>query len=314
MKLKEFSMQSGFKVLAMARLSQTEYSIVLYLINCSASALDEVITTDSELSSLIGYDEVETRKALENLSNRKLIKVKYGQPHANPDIDSLRLGMHFNTKDWHLDFNEDVTYNDAVVFPFRRKGESPLHLLNDPNSESNLQVKKKATWFRVYDSFVQDRDFTDEEIDQTEAAAKMLIDTHPVDQVLLIVRHFRDRIPTLSLLASSWQHYQELLETETQKVDLLGARKKHLEIDENLRKAAKDFLNSEFSTELKDEERNVLDILIKHQYPRRQLFWAYQTRSRYPNLNAFFSDNASLMLSVTNSGKLVHAPKPTDDD
>ena len=314
MKLKEFSLQSGFKVLAMARLSQTEYSIVLYLINCSASSLDEVITTDAELSSLIGYDEDETRKALENLTNRKIIKVKYGQPHTNPDIDSLRLGMHFNMKEWHLDFNEDVTHNDAVVFPFRRKGESNLHLLNDAKSETAQQAKKKATWSRVYESFVQERDLTDIEAKQTEAAAKMLIDTHPVDQVLLIVRHFRDRIPTLSLLASSWQHYQELLETETQKVDLLGARKKHLECDDNLRKAAKDFLNSTLSADLKDEERNVLDILIKHQYPRRQLFWAYQTRSRYPNLSSFFSDNASLMLSVTNAGKLVHAPKPAEDD
>ena len=56
---------------------------------------------------------------------------------------------------------------------------------------------------------------------------------------------------------------------------------------------------------LNDEEVTVLEILFNHRHPRRQLFWAYQTRSRYPNLKQFFEDNSFLMLPVTSSGAIV---------
>jgi hypothetical protein len=112
------------------------------------------------------------------------------------------------------------------------------------------------------------------------------------------------RIPTLSLLASSWQHYQELFETETMKVDMLGARQKHQELDQKIRDQAKSQLEDP-KIEWSEEERTVLQIIIRHQHPRRQLFWAYQLRSRYPKLSQFFTDNASLMLSVTTGGSVV---------
>ena len=38
---KRFMKESGFKVLALARLSQCEYSIMLYLLNCAVSGLDQ---------------------------------------------------------------------------------------------------------------------------------------------------------------------------------------------------------------------------------------------------------------------------------
>jgi hypothetical protein len=57
MLFKTFVGESGLKVLAMARLSQCEYSVMLHLLNCAASGLDELITTERELSVLIGYDE-----------------------------------------------------------------------------------------------------------------------------------------------------------------------------------------------------------------------------------------------------------------
>ena len=160
------------------------------------------------------------------------------------------------------------------------------------------------TWRRVLESYLQNRSVDDDEIEQAESAAKILVEVHPVDQVLLMLRHFHLRIRTLSLLASSWQHYQELFESETQKVDMLGARQKHQELDQKLRSHGEALLLSSES-QLSDEERTVLNILIKHRHPRRQLFWAYQLRSRYPNLSAFFADNAALMLSVTSGGTVV---------
>lgn len=289
----------------MARLSQIQYSVVLYLINCAASKLSEVITTDVELSSLIGYDEKEVRKAIDQLATRNIIKVKYGTPHLNPDKDSLRIGLQFDVSGWILDFQNDVTAKDAIVFPFRRSGQSHLQIL-PPREEPFKSEKSNATWKRILEAFAKEKDIDESDALLNEVAAKMLVETHPVDQVLLMIRHFASRIPTLSLLASSWQHFQELFEEETQKIDILDARQKHLELDEKLRNAAVALLHDEkLAKEFSEEERTVLDILAKHRHPRRQLFWAYQTRSRYPNLVAFFSENSSLMLAVTTGGKVL---------
>lgn len=313
MSIKKFSQESGFKVLAMARLSPVEYSIVLYLINCAASNLDEVITTDLELATLIGYQKSEVREALDNLTRRAIVKAKYGTPHTNPDLDSLRLGMQFNVNKWQLDFEKDVNSRDAVVFPFRRQGQASLQLYrSDSDEEEKTSAKSPEAWQRVFESFLQNRSLDDEEISSTEAAARMLVDTHPVDQVLIMVRHFGGRIPTLSLLASSWQHYQEVFEDETQRVDLLGARQKHLELDQKVRDLALRELNAS-EKGYTEEERTVLEVLAKHRHPRRQLFWAYQMRSRYQNLTTFFEENCDLMLAVTNSGKILRRPPHGED-
>ena len=173
----------------------------------------------------------------------------------------------------------------------------------DPRAKKG-EAADNPTWRRVLESYMQNRSMDDDEIEQAENAAKILVEVHPVDQVLLMLRHFQQRIPTLSLLASSWQHYQEIFEAETQKVDMLGARQKHQELDQKLRSQGEALLLSS-DAQLSEEERTVLNILIKHRHPRRQLFWAYQLRSRYPNLSGFFADNASLMLSVTSGGTVV---------
>ena len=161
----------------------------------------------------------------------------------------------------------------------------------------------------MLDSFVQGRSLDDDELEETERASRTLVDTHPVDQILLMLRHFGGRIPTLSLLASSWQHYQEIFEQETQKVDLLEARQKHQEQDTRVREQAQMVLERRDDHDLTEEEVTVLKILIKHRHPRRQLFWAYQARSRYPHLESFFADNAPLMLAVTTHGNVIKPPK-----
>ena len=298
----KFARESGFKVLAMSRLSVVEYSVVMYLINCAASNLGEVITTELELSSLIGYNEKDVRKALERLTQRQMIIIRYASAHANPDKNSVRLGLQFDLSKWMLDFERDVTAKDAVVFPFRRQGQSHLQVVTKAGKKDEVN---QPTWQRVVDAFVNVRRDDEADYSETEQAAKMLVETHPVDQLLLLIRHFKHRIPTLSLLAGSWQHFQELFEDETQKVDILGARQKHEELDQKLRDAAQKFLDRHANEVLTDEERTVLDILMKHRHPRRQLFWAFQTRGRYPNLAPFFNENQGLMLAVTSTGKIV---------
>jgi hypothetical protein len=298
-----FLNESGFKVLALARLSQCEYSVVLYLLNCAVSGLDYFITTEAELASLIGYDDQTLRAALGDLAGKNIIRIHYGDG-AN-DSSSLRIGLQYDMSKWVLAYDVDATSRDAVVFPFRRQGIAALSVLDGQKKEPKPKRAgdELPTWQRVLESYVQGRSLDDEELSQGEEAAKMLVDTHPVDQVLLMIRHFGQRIPTLSLLASSWQHYQEIFEEETQKVDLLGARQKHLELDQRVREQASALL--EGGEQLTEEERAVLQILMRHRHPRRQLFWAYQLRSRYKNLTSFFADNVSLMLSVTSHGTVV---------
>lgn len=310
----DFVRQSGFKVLSTAKLESCEFSLIMYLMNCSHSGLDQIVSTESELASLIGFEQQDVIDCIESLSVRNIVRVKY-KANQNMDHPSLRIGMDYDVTKWNLDNDEDKSghHQDAVVFPFRRREGAALHLVEKENHQENAG-KKKATWKRVFDSYALGRSLDDRDITQAEESAKVLVETHPVDQVLLMIRHFELRIPTLSLLASSWQHYQEMFEEETQKVDLLGARQKHQELDQAVRDEAQKVIDQADELELNEEERNVLQILIKHRHPRRQLFWAYQTRNRYPNLHGFFADNASMMLAVTSSGAIVKKSTPKDSD
>ena len=326
---RRFIKQSGFKVLALARLGQCEYSVMLYLLNTAVSGLDHIITTETELASLIGYDDDTLRAALGGLAGKNVIRLHYGDlSGGDPDKSSLRIGLQYDMNKWIMDYEREATSQDAVVFPFRRQGHANLQLFDGQKKDKSPlrkpQDSESITWQRVLDSFVLGRSVDEEEHEQAEAAARMLVETHPVDQVLLMIRHFGQRIPTLSLLASSWQHYQEIFESETQKVDMLGARQKHQELDQKVRDQATALIEAAMATvtgpqaagsappmkDLTDEEKTVLQILKKHRHPRRQLFWAYQVRSRYPNLAAFFADNVGLMLPVTTSGSVVR--RPTD--
>ncbi len=308
--VRRFIKESGFKVLALARLSQCEYSVMLYLLNCAVSGLDQFITTEAELASLIGYDDQTLRATLGELAGKNMIRLHYGDVLGS-DNTSLRIGLQYDMSRWILAYASDATSHDAVVFPFRRQGGGAALQVLDGQKRDRMNTKKQdadangeKTWRRVLESYVQSRSLDDEELNHAENASKILVETHPVDQVLLMLRHFGLRIPTLSLLASSWQHYQEIFEAETQKVDLLGARQKHVELDNRIREQTTALLAKD-DTNLTEEERTVLQILLKHRHPRRQLFWAYQLRSRYPNLTSFFADNVGLMLSVTSSGSVV---------
>jgi hypothetical protein len=305
MEFQRFVKQAGFKVLALARLNESEYSLILYLINSAVSGLDQFVTTDSELASLIGCEESKLKDALETLSNRNMIRLHYGEAHSKSS-QSLRIAMQFNVARWHLDFAVEATSKDAVVFPFRRKEAPALAVLEGRQTPSrNQQKEEESTWRRIIQSFAQGRSLDDDELALAEESAKVLIETHPVDQILLMLRHFGPKIPTLSLLASSWSHYQELYEQETQRVDMMEARHKHKELDEKLRDQAEAMIGASQELGLSEDERTVLQIIVKHRHPRRQLFWAYQLRSGYPNLSGFFHDNAYLMLPVTSAGQVI---------
>lgn len=302
--LDDFMKNSGFKVLAMARFNQSEYSVLLYLINCAVARIDELVTTKAELASLIGYDIPSMTYALNNLSERKAVRIKYADLHANGDDNAaMRIAINFDIQKWRLNFEEDLTVSDAIVFPFRRLGRT-LQVIDNP------QEFHRETWQRVLDSFCDNNGVDPDNplAEKLVEEAKVLVETHPVDQVLLLLRHFKDRVSSLSLLASSWNHYVEMFEHETMKVDFSTARKKHSEQDSLLQKRAREYLDRALVMQLEPEEVSVLKIIINHRHPRRQLFWAYQARTRYPHLMAFFNENEELMLPVTSAGQVVRRP------
>lgn len=309
----QFVHQSGLKVLAMARLSGCEYSVVLYLLNCWASGHHELITTKREISSLIGFPETELSEALASLSSRNILKIKSAEKNLiNPDNNSIRICFITHIDKWQLNFDKDVTSKDAIVFPFRRGSNLQLIKSEQPaDAPTKLADHRRddsggaAAWQRVFDSFAEGRDLAASQRDEEVESAKILVETHPVDQILLMIRHLKQRIPTLSLLASSWQHFDAIFDSETQKIDLENARQKRHELDNALRASAEKWLSDREQHQLSPEEIAVLDILAKHRHPRRQLFWAYQTRGRYPQLKDFFDQNGKHMLPITSSGSIV---------
>lgn len=315
----QFVHQSGLKVLAMARLSGCECSVVLYLLNCWASGHHELVTTKREFSSLIGFPEADLTEALESLVSRNILKIKNAEKNLiNPDNQSICICFITNIDKWKLTFDDDVTSKDAIVFPFRRgtslqlvKSEEPAaaptqiadHL--PPKPAQPADDATAAAWQRVFDSFAENRELSESQRAEEVVSAKILVETHPVDQILLMIRHLKHRIPTLSLLASSWQHFDAIFDSETQKIDLDNARQKRHELDNALRASAEQWLKDKDTHGLTTEEVAVLDILAKHRHPRRQLFWAYQTRGRYPQLKDFFVQNGKHMLPITSSGSIV---------
>lgn len=309
MNLSRFMKESGFKVLAMAKLNSCEYSIVLHLLNCSVSGMEEIITTSSELASLIGYEENEVQEGLLSLSERGFIRLKEGESHADDSSASISIGVEFDFHKWNLKTDEALTPQDAIVYPFLRNKKGPSLPLNEVEKPS--EEEKVEAWEKVLAEYLKSRSVNSKELAKEEASARTLAETYPVDQIMLMLDHFAKRIRNLSLLASSWQHYQELYERETCKVDFMQARKKHQLLDEKLKKSAREWLADSTKHGLGQDENAVLKMLIRHRHPRRQLYWAYQARDRFTKLVPFFKQNADLMLSVTSTGAIVRKDKPS---
>ncbi len=297
MKLNQFMKESGFKVLALARLQPCESSLLLYLLNCAVTGMEEISTTHTELASLIGYEESMLSSCLTNLVSRKMVRLTLSEAK----VTVLKLSFEF---DMHIWVHDDLTPKDALVFPFIRHKK---FLEQVPKLHSS---PVEAPWERILTEYAKTKKLLKGDLKNDEKSAHLLVETHPVKQVLLMLHHFGEKIPSLSLLASSWQHFQEMYESENQQIDFQDARKKHHELDEVLRRHARQCLAAKKTIGLSEDEEAVLKLILNHQHPRRQLYWAYESRERYEKLKTFFIDNAELMLSVTTHGTVVKNYKP----
>ena len=285
----------------MARLNACEYSILLYLLHCRSSGFQEVVSTESELSHLLGYTQEEIGQALQILRNKSMIAFRYGKSTSNNVAPSLSIGFQFDIAKWKLETASQSTHQDAIVYPFARDSHGSLLFVPPVEDFAPASVEKKTPSWKVLSDLFQDiHTMPPEQQGQTDREAHLITKSHPVEQALLLVRHFRTRIPSLALLAGSWQHYVESYESETQKIDLFEAKDRHVQIEQALRDSATRWMQE--AHDLSADEKEVLRVIISHPHPRRQLFWAYQLRMQYPKLQAFFQDNVDKMLAITSAG------------
>jgi hypothetical protein len=312
--IERFLRESGLKVLAVSNLNACEYSIIMFLLNAALTGLENLITTEHELASTIGHSPRDVRQSIEDLERRHMLKSRYGDGTQAPKFQSLSVTMNWDLSRWKLGLKEAPTHHEAVILPFRR-GFPKLSVVEGKRHEDHfdrpLIIKSHSdedTTQRIIDAFSRGRDLDEHEKSVNRKVAEALGAAHPVDQILVMIRHFDKRIPTLSLLASNWDQYAEQYEDEHQKLDLFGQRQKQFELDQKVREAAQSAFERREQLDLSEEETQVLDLLANHRHPRRQLFWAYQMRIRYPKLTSFFSDTHSLMLPITQNGTVVKMP------
>jgi len=296
MDMEKFREKSGFKVLSMARLSACAYSMALYLLHCRSSGLQEIVSTEKDLADLLGYPKIDVVNALQDLSDKSMITFRCRKPTsaASPN-PSISLGFQFDLSKWKLEKASQPTSQDAIVYPFVRDTR-PTFSNVSPSEEEEV----KPDWKQVMEAGQDLYEGSEEAQAQLEKEARWICKNHPTEQALLLLKHFRSRIPSLSLLGSSWQHYVELYESETEKIDLIEAKDRHVQIEQALRESA--FCWCEREQGLSEAEREVLQVLLSHPHPRRQLFWAYKLRRQYPNLQKFFQENSDKMLAITSNG------------
>jgi hypothetical protein len=232
------------------------------------------------------------------------LRYKYNNK-VDLDRQSFRLGLQSKTKRWVFPGEKTSSSKDALVFPFRRESGAALQVVREQSDEAET---REETVLKILAKFKGDRSLDHEELEKSREVAEVLLETHPAPQILLMLDHFGDRIRSLSYLASSWQHYLDQFEYESQSISLLDAKQKQLEVQKEIRDLAQDLLDRSDQVGLKEEERTVLKVLLKHRHPRRQLYWAYTVRDRYPNLVDFFEKTKPMMLSVTNAGNWVKKP------
>lgn len=316
--LRDFWERGGFKVLAVARLGSCSYSLVLYVLNCFVAGIDEIVSSTGELSILLGVPERQVKMAIEELSESNILSVtkKHGRTlvlkmnldpekwknlRSSPERNKRMLGdaknLHslvpqkkINSKTKPMQVS--LSSQEALLFP--KKVKSKYEKLKESDLIQNTEIKK------ILETFIK---YQKNSVDITKESnfAKLLLENHPADQIISLIHFFSKEIPSLSMLAGAWFHYMNKYREETAEVDDLNAfRRKHENYDQKIRTLAS-FELKKIQKEKKNitaDEELLLHILMRHDQPRKQLYWALKAREKYPGLLLFLDQvKASVELS-----------------
>ena len=216
-----------------------------------------------------------------------------------------------------------LSFEEALLFPVKRPKGVPPQLLaleggrqSPPNGGSHgaahegLQgagsgagatpkrdvTEREAE--RIYDAF-QAHHARVQSPEKEHTYAYLLAESHPPEQVLEIIQHFAAEIPSLGLLAGAWLHYSEKFHKDAAshtQLDFAAFRKKHEAAEKRLRSLSNAELKraQQHKLILNADEELLLRLFMRHEHPRKQLYWALQARDRYPHLQDFLSATSEL--------------------
>ncbi len=307
MNLRDFWELGGFKVLAVARLGSCSYSLVLYVLNCFVAGIDEIVSSTGELSILLGVPERQVKLAVEELSESNILSItkKHGRTlvlkmnldpekwknlRSSPERNKRILGdaknlhslvpqKNINSKTKPIKVS--LSSQEALMFP--KKVVSKNTKLNENDINQNAEIKKILEAFTKHQKISID-------FKKESNFAKLLLENHPTDQIISLIHFFSKEIASLSMLAGAWFHYMNKYREETAEVDDLNAfRRKHEDFDEKIRNLAS-FELKKIQRDKKNitaDEELLLHILMRHEQPRKQLYWALKAREKYPGLMVF---------------------------
>lgn len=217
--------------------------------------------------------------------------------------------------------SEGLSAHEALVFPLRGGQPSKGQLVSidggrvDLRKTSELGQAHETRTFeddehtpssvahesrRILETFLKYR-ADDSECDEAKELdyARLLADSHPTEHVLQLITHFGKEIPSLALLAGAWMHYSDSFHKhQREQVDLETYRQRHQSAEKKIRTLANTELKKAQAQKsiLSADEQLLLRIFLRHDQPRRQLYWALKVRERYPHLHDFFAVTADLAL------------------
>lgn len=273
------------------------------------------------------------RKARHKIGDAKNVRALHPQPpvpNGSHPVDTDKIGAGGKVKPLKgrksAESADGLSAHEALVFPARTsagKSGEKVSLLpisggrSGQRNESENVINGRRTSAadapssveheskRIFDAFIK---LESEEHDLDAARefdyARLLAESHPTEHVLQLISHFGKEVPSLALLAGAWMHYSDTFHKhQNEQVDLESYRQRHQSAEKKIRALANTELKKAQSHKsiLSADEQLLLRIFLRHEQPRKQLYWALKVRERYPHLHDFFAVTADLALPPAHS-------------
>jgi len=196
-----------------------------------------------------------------------------------------------------VDGGDGLSPGEALVFPTgQREGVRGGRSGAGASDAPKRLPPEEAAVARVLESFSAQKNGAADD-DKERAYASLLCENHPVEQIVALIGAFGKEIPSLGLLAGAWMHYTERFHRlDKEEISLEAYRKKIEAAERKLRSLAAAELKraQALKVTLSADEELLLRVFMRHEHPRKQLYWALQVQSRYPHLQDFFAATASM--------------------
>jgi hypothetical protein len=257
------------------------------------------------------------RKSRAGLGDAKNVRTLHPQPPVPNGSHPVGLSAHealvFPARRASAKASAETFNGGLVSIEGGRKngGKSAASLKGSADDSAHVPSSVEHESKRILDAFLKLAGHGND-IDALREAeyARLLAESHPTEHVLHLITHFGREVPSLALLAGAWMHYSETFHKQQhEQVDLESYRQKHQSAEKKIRTLANTELKRAQSQKalLSVDEQLLLRIFLRHDHPRRQLYWALKVREKYPHLHDFFAVTADLALPPHHNG--VHHKK-----